>query len=85
MGVGDPSDRFTYWPVRIARGGEVLAPPANDPVQLIDARDLGEWVIRLKATLAFYQQQTEERKAQLRAGLSAEREAQVLAERRARG
>lgn len=85
VGVGEPSDRFTYWPLRIARGGEVLAPPANDPVQLIDARDLGEWVIRLKATLAFYQQQTEERKAQLRAGLSAEREAQVLAERRARG
>lgn len=46
VGVGDPSDRFTYWPVRIARGGEVLAPPADDPVQLIDARDLGEWVIR---------------------------------------
>jgi len=63
----------------------VLASPANDPVQLIDARDLGEWVIRLKATLAFSQQQTEERKAQLRAGLSAEREAQVLAAWRARG
>ncbi len=45
VGVGDPSDRFTYWPVRIARGGAVLAPPAIDPVQLIDARDLGEWVI----------------------------------------
>ena len=178
VGVGDPSDRFTYWPVRIARGGHVLAPPANDPVQLIDARDLGEWVIRccerkvygvfnvtgpaarftvqqmlegtraaldakatfthatsaflaaqqppvqgwsdlpvwispqgdtagftqrsiakalgqgltfrpfadtVKETMAFYQQQTEERKAQLRAGLSAEREAQVLAAWQARG
>lgn len=46
VGVGDPSDRFTYWPVRLKRGGEVLAPPAGDPVQLIDARDLGEFVIR---------------------------------------
>ncbi|MGE0813178.1 MAG: NAD-dependent epimerase/dehydratase family protein [Vicinamibacterales bacterium] len=46
VGVGDTTDRFTYWPVRIARGGEVLAPPADDPVQIIDARDLSEWVIR---------------------------------------
>jgi 2'-hydroxyisoflavone reductase len=46
VGVGDATDRFTYWPVRVARGGEVLAPPANDPVQIIDARDLSEWVIR---------------------------------------
>ncbi|MEZ5291235.1 MAG: twin-arginine translocation signal domain-containing protein [Vicinamibacterales bacterium] len=46
VGVGDTTDRFTYWPVRIARGGEVLAPPAGDPVQIIDARDLSEWVIR---------------------------------------
>ena len=46
VGVGDASDRFTYWPVRLAKGGEVLAPPADDPVQFIDARDLGEWTIR---------------------------------------
>jgi 2'-hydroxyisoflavone reductase len=46
VGVGDATDRFTYWPVRIARGGEVLAPPADDPVQVIDARDLAEWTIR---------------------------------------
>ncbi len=46
VGSGDPSDRFTYWPVRIARGGEVLAPPADDLVQLIDVRDLAEWTIR---------------------------------------
>lgn len=46
VGVGDATDRFTYWPVRVARGGEVLAPPANDPVQIIDARDLSEWTIR---------------------------------------
>lgn len=172
VGVGDTSDRFTYWPVRIARGGEVLAPPAADPVQIIDARDLSEWTIRccenrtygvfnatgperrftvkemlegirdaigakatftyvtaeflgsqtppvrgwsdlpvwlppegetagftqrsiaralaagltfrpfadtVKETLAFYNRQSEERKAELRAGLSPEREAEVLA------
>jgi 2'-hydroxyisoflavone reductase len=175
VGVGDTTDRFTYWPVRIARGGEVLAPPADDPVQIIDARDLSEWVIRcceqrttgvfnatgpaarftvkqmlegtreavgaratfthvtadflqaqkvsgwsdlpvwvppagetagftqrsiaraiahgltfrpfadtVKATLAFYEQQTEARKAELRAGLAPEREAQVLAAGKAR-
>ena len=48
VGPGDPSDRFTYWPVRIARGGDVLAPgDGNDPVQFIDARDLAEWTIRM--------------------------------------
>lgn len=48
VGPGDPTPRFTYWPVRVARGGEVLAPGApNDPVQVIDVRDLGEWLIRL--------------------------------------
>jgi 2'-hydroxyisoflavone reductase len=178
VGVGDATDRFTYWPVRIARGGEVLAPPADDPVQVIDARDLGEWVTRccemraygvfnatgpakrftvrdmlegiratiggnatltyttsaflerqsppvsgwsdlpvwipaegetagfaqrsiakalandltfrpfadtVRETLAFYNQQPEERKAHLRAGITAEREAQVLAAWKARG
>lgn len=47
VGPGDETDRFTYWPVRVARGGEVLAPPPEDPVQIIDARDLAEWTIRL--------------------------------------
>jgi 2'-hydroxyisoflavone reductase len=175
VGVGDATDRFTYWPVRIAKGGEVLAPPADHPVQIIDARDLSEWVIRcceqqvygvfnavgpasrftvgqmlegtrtalgsdatftyvtsaflaaqkvkpwsdlpvwvppegnlagmtqrsiakalaagltfrpfadtVKVTMAFYQQQTDTRKAQLRAGLAAEREAAVLAAWKAR-
>jgi 2'-hydroxyisoflavone reductase len=48
VGPGDQTDRFTYWPVRIDRGGEVLAPdkPGN-PVQFIDARDLAEWTIRM--------------------------------------
>ncbi len=48
VGPGDQTDRFTYWPVRIARGGELLAPGAlSDPVQFIDARDLAEWTIRM--------------------------------------
>lgn len=54
VGPGDDSDRFTYWPVRIDRGGEVLAPgDGSDPVQIVDARDLGEWVIRLAEARAF--------------------------------
>src|SRR6266404_4258285 len=48
VGPGDESDRFTYWPVRLARGGEILAPgDPTDPVQFIDARDLAEWTIRM--------------------------------------
>src|SRR6266496_2584160 len=48
VGPGDETDRFTYWPVRIDRGGEVLAPGTpSDPVQFIDARDLAEWTIRM--------------------------------------
>ncbi|MGZ5019128.1 MAG: NAD-dependent epimerase/dehydratase family protein [Chthoniobacterales bacterium] len=48
VGPGDQTDRFTYWPVRIDRGGEVLAPGnPSDPVQFIDARDLAEWTIRM--------------------------------------
>jgi 2'-hydroxyisoflavone reductase len=48
VGPRDETDRFTYWPVRIERGGEVLAPGTpTDPVQFIDARDLAEWTIRM--------------------------------------
>jgi 2'-hydroxyisoflavone reductase len=48
VGPRDESDRFTYWPVRIDRAGDVLAPgKPNDPVQFIDARDLAEWTIRM--------------------------------------
>lgn len=54
VGPGDNSDRFSYWPVRINRGGEVLAPGnPTDPVQFIDARDLGEWTIRLLEQKAY--------------------------------
>jgi len=48
IGPGDQTDRWTYWPVRIDRGGEVLSPNSpQDPVQNIDARDLSEWMVRL--------------------------------------
>ena len=47
-GPGDRSDRFTYWPVRINRGGEVLAPGTRtDPVQYSDGRDLAEFMVHL--------------------------------------
>jgi 2'-hydroxyisoflavone reductase len=47
VGPHDTTDRFTYWPARLARGGEVLAPGAPDrPLQLIDARDLAAWIVR---------------------------------------
>lgn len=46
VGPRDTTDRFTYWPVRVARGGEMLAPnsPA-DPIQIIDVRDLADFVV----------------------------------------
>lgn len=48
VGPHDPTDRFTYWPVRIARGGDVLAPDRPDaPIQVIDVRDLSEFIIKL--------------------------------------
>jgi 2'-hydroxyisoflavone reductase len=48
VGPHDPTDRFTYWPHRIAQGGEVLAPdnPKRE-TQVIDARDLAEWTVRM--------------------------------------
>jgi 2'-hydroxyisoflavone reductase len=48
VGPRDPTDRFTYWPQRATRGGPVLAPaPAEQPVQLIDVRDLASWTVRM--------------------------------------
>ena len=48
VGPHDPTDRFTYWPMRIARGGDVLVPEKPDvPVQIIDVRDLSEFIIKL--------------------------------------
>jgi 2'-hydroxyisoflavone reductase len=48
VGPNDPTDRFTYWPVRVARGGRVAAPGrASRTVQFIDARDLARWMVAL--------------------------------------
>ncbi len=46
VGPEDDTDRFTYWPVRVAAGGEVLAPGTpDDPVQVVDVRDLAAFTI----------------------------------------
>lgn len=48
VGPRDETDRFTYWPKRVAEGGEILVPgDGADPIQVIDGRDLAEWMIRL--------------------------------------
>jgi 2'-hydroxyisoflavone reductase len=48
VGPHDPTGRFTYWSHRVAQGGEVLAPGlADEQVQFIDVRDLGEWLVHL--------------------------------------
>jgi len=48
VGPGDQSDRFSYWPVRISRGGTIVAPGSpDDPLQWIDVRDLAEWLVKL--------------------------------------
>jgi nucleoside-diphosphate-sugar epimerase len=45
VGPHDPTDRFTYWPLRFARGGEVLAPGLPDrPIQIVDVRDLARFI-----------------------------------------
>ena len=47
VGPGDRSVRFRYWPTRLARGGEILAPGTPDQrVQLVDVRDLADWIVR---------------------------------------
>jgi 2'-hydroxyisoflavone reductase len=53
VGPGDETDRFTYWPVRLANPGKrwgdevAAAGDGSDPVQFIDARDLAEWIVRM--------------------------------------
>src|SRR5436190_21489808 len=50
-GPHDPTDRFTYWPVRIAEGGDVLVPDTPERlVQFVDARDLARWMLDLAAS-----------------------------------
>ena len=51
VGPHDPTGRFTYWPHRVARGGEVLAPGSpDDQVQFIDVRDLAAWIVQATAS-----------------------------------
>jgi len=51
VGPHDPTDRFTYWPVRVARGGPVLAPaPPENPVEFTDVRDLGAFLVHAAET-----------------------------------
>ena len=48
VGPHDPTDRFTYWPRRVAAGGDVLAPgDPGRPVQIVDGRDLADWIVRM--------------------------------------
>jgi len=48
IGPGDETDRFTYWPMRIDRGGEILAPgDGTDPIQIIDVRDFTDFMVKL--------------------------------------
>lgn len=50
VGPHDPTDRFTYWPVRVAQGGDYIAPHAPDvPVQFVDVRDLSAWILAMIA------------------------------------
>jgi nucleoside-diphosphate-sugar epimerase len=54
VGPLDRTDRFTYWPARIDKGGEVLAPDKpDDPCQFIDSRDLAEWMVRMAEAREF--------------------------------
>ena len=48
VGPDDPTGRFTYWPVRFSRGGQIAVPGVpSDPFQIIDVRDLGNWLVTL--------------------------------------
>jgi 2'-hydroxyisoflavone reductase len=48
VGPLDNSDRFTYWPIRASKGGEMMSPgTAHDPIQIIDVRDLAVWMMKL--------------------------------------
>jgi 2'-hydroxyisoflavone reductase len=53
VGPLDPTDRFTYWPVRMTKAGEMLAPGTpRDPIQIVDVRDLTPWMMKLVETRA---------------------------------
>ena len=46
VGPHDPTNRFTYWVTRTAKGGDAIAPPADQPLQFVDARDIAEFTLR---------------------------------------
>ena len=51
VGPRDPADRFSWWPARFARGGEIMAPGDPDRnVQFTDARDLAAWIVEMLAS-----------------------------------
>ena len=50
VGPYDPTNRFTYWPARIAKGGQVLCPPEDFPVQIIHAADQARWILHMLET-----------------------------------
>jgi 2'-hydroxyisoflavone reductase len=51
VGPNDPTGRYTYWPLRVSLGGEVLAPgPPDRGIQFIDVRDLGAWLVEACAS-----------------------------------
>ncbi len=45
-GPGDTSDRFGYWPLRFSRGGRAVVPAAEQAAQIVDVRDLADWIVR---------------------------------------
>ncbi len=45
VGENDPTNRFTYWITRTGKGGEAIAPPAEQPIQFVDARDLADFTL----------------------------------------
>jgi 2'-hydroxyisoflavone reductase len=48
VGPYDPTDRFTYWPMRVTRGGDIITPDKpQTPIQIIDVRDLSEFIVKL--------------------------------------
>jgi 2'-hydroxyisoflavone reductase len=48
VGPHDPTDRFTYWPMRVKRGGDMITPDKSQtPIQIVDVRDLSEFIIKL--------------------------------------
>jgi len=46
VGPHDPTNRFTYWVTRTAKGGDAIAPPIDQPLQFVDARDMAEFTLR---------------------------------------